>query len=75
MGTFDLMEPDAIRKMSINVSAALGTRVRKLAFDADISESSIVETALRKFIDAKSDEELKRKLKREGASLRRPNRK
>ena len=62
-----------IRKMSINVSAPLGRRVRELAYHAGVSESSIVETALLKLIDRKSDLALAKQLKRAGATLRRPN--
>jgi predicted transcriptional regulator len=64
---------EKIRKMSINVPATLGRRVKQLAFNADVSESSIVEAALRKLIDAKSDAVLAKQLRREGATLRRPN--
>ena len=64
---------EKIRKMSINISASLGRRVKQLAFNAGVSESSIVEAALRKLIDAKSDEALAKQLRRQGATLRRPN--
>jgi len=64
---------DKIRKMSINVPASLGRRVKQLAFNAEVSESAIVEAALRKLIDAKSDSVLTKQLKREGATLRRSN--
>ncbi|MBC5816574.1 MAG: hypothetical protein GIW97_08540 [Candidatus Eremiobacteraeota bacterium] len=64
---------DKIRKMSINVPASLGRRVKQLAFNAEVSESAIVEAALRKLIDTKTDAVLTKQLKREGATLRRPN--
>ena len=64
---------EKIRKMSINIPAPLGRRVKQLAFSAQVSESSIVEAALRKLIDSKSDTTLAKLLRREGATLRRPN--
>ncbi len=64
---------DKIRKMSINVPASLGRRVKELAFNAGVSESAIVEAALRRMIESKTDAVLAKQLKREGATLRRPN--
>ena len=64
---------DKIRKMSVNIPASLGRRVKHLAFNAQVSESSIVEAALRKLLDAKSEAALAKQLRREGATLRRPN--
>jgi len=59
-------------KMSMNVPVDLGARARRLAFDLRLSDSAIVETALRAFF-AQSDDDRKigELLRRHGASLRR----
>ena len=40
----------ALRKLSINVPEEIGLRLKRLAFDHDVSESSIIEIALREFL-------------------------
>jgi len=45
-------------KLSLNVSPETGRRLRRLAFEQRLSESSIVETALRLFFARGDDEEL-----------------
>jgi len=64
--------PGRLSKMSMNVSRDLSARLRRLAFDARLSESSIVEVALRTFL-AQSDDDQKigDLLRRHGATLRR----
>jgi|GEM_PF-3592081 len=61
-----MQQTDKIRKMSINVAAPLGQRVRQLVFNAEVSESAIVEAALTKQIDSKTDTALTKQLKRQG---------
>lgn len=58
-------------KLSINVSEDLGTRLRTLAFNERVSESSIVEVALALFYEGGDDEALAEMLRSRGASLRR----
>ncbi|MBC5808462.1 MAG: hypothetical protein ACR2KS_02735 [Candidatus Eremiobacter antarcticus] len=58
-------------KLSLNVSPETGRRLRRLAFEQRLSESSIVETALRLFFARGDDEELGSVLRELGASLRR----
>jgi hypothetical protein len=58
-------------KLSINVAEDLGSRLRTLAFNERVSESSIVEVALALFYEAGDDEALAELLRSRGASLRR----
>jgi len=58
-------------KLSINVADDLGRRLRRLAFDLRLSESSIVEVALASFYQRGDDEELAQLLRASGATLRR----
>ena len=58
-------------KLSINVSSEVGTRLRRLAFDERLSESSIVEVALGLLFAKTSDASLGKFLRERGASLRR----
>jgi len=58
-------------KLSINVAEDLGSRLRTLAFNERLSESSIVEVALAIFYEAGDDEALAEVLRSRGASLRR----
>ena len=58
-------------KLSINVAEDLGSRLRTLAFNERVSESSIVEVALALFYEAGDDEVLAELLRARGASLRR----
>lgn len=61
-------------KLSVNVSREIGMRLRRIAFDERISESSIVEIALDGLFDGRSDSQLGALLRDKGASLRRPGR-
>jgi predicted transcriptional regulator len=59
-------------KLSVNVSAEIGGRLRRLAFDERLSESSIVEIALSQlFGKILNDSALGRFLRDHGATLRR----
>ena len=60
-------------KLSVNVSPDVGARLRRLAFDERLSESSIVEVALGQlFAKIATDAGLGRFLREHGATLRRP---
>ncbi len=58
-------------KLSINVAEDLGARLRRLAFDLRVSESSIVEVALGLLYEAGDDHVIADILRLRGASLRR----
>ena len=63
---------DPAVKLSVNVSGEVGGRLRRLAFDERLSESSIVEIALAQlFGKNSSDGPLGRFLREHGATLRR----
>jgi predicted transcriptional regulator len=63
----------AVVKLSVNVSADVGNRLRRVAFNERISESSVVEIALAQlFGRSGSDAALGRTLREQGATLRRP---
>ena len=61
-----------LRKLSINVSQEIGLRLRRLAFEQDVSESSIIEIALREFLDHEPRRGWESALRQKGATLRRP---
>lgn len=58
-------------KLSINVAEDLGARLRRLAFDLRVSESSIVEVALGLLYESGEDHDIADILRSRGASLRR----
>jgi predicted transcriptional regulator len=58
-------------KLSINVAHEIGERLRRLAFDRRVSESSIVEVALQALYADRDDHALAHVLREGGASLRR----
>jgi len=58
-------------KLSLNVSPDTGARLRRLAFEQRLSESSIVEAALCMLFQRGDDEQLGTLLRTLGASLRR----
>jgi hypothetical protein len=62
--------PNAM-KLSINVSREIGNRLRRLAFDRRVSESSIVEVALQALYADRDDHALAHVLREGGATLRR----
>ena len=61
-------------KLSVNVSHDIGSRLRKIAFDERLSESSIVEIALESLFSKSSDSQIGKFLRDRGASLRRTTR-
>jgi hypothetical protein len=61
-------------KLSVNVSGETGRRLRKVAFEERLSESSIVEIALTMLFTRTSDANLGKYLRERGASLRRGSR-
>lgn len=67
-------EVDALYKLSINLSDTVAQRLRRMAFDHSVSESSIIEVALKELFRSAPAAQLGDFLKRRGANLRRPNR-
>jgi hypothetical protein len=61
-------------KLSVNVSSAIGERLRKLAFEERVSESSIVEIALAVLFEGAEENEIGPFLRERGATLRRGGR-
>jgi hypothetical protein len=62
--------PPARSKLSVNVSHAVSERLRSLAYDYRLSESSIVEVALTIFFERGDDALLGVLLRQLGATLR-----
>lgn len=58
-------------KFSINLSSDVGSVLKQVAFDNRVSESSVVEVALRQLLRRVSHERLGAYLKQNGACLRR----
>lgn len=58
-------------KFSINISAEVGAELRRIAFEERVSESSIIEIALRQLFRKVSPDRLGMFLKQNGACLRR----
>lgn len=58
-------------KLSLNVSDVLGRRLRQLAFNMRLSESSVVDVALKLLFSDRDDDEIESLLKDNGACLRR----
>lgn len=61
-------------KLSVNVSNDIGSRLRKIAFDERLSESSIVEISLDMLFAKSTDAQIGKFLRDRGASLRRATR-
>jgi len=61
-------------KLSVNVSSEIGKRLRKVAFEERLSESSIVEIALEMLFSRTTDATVGKYLREHGASLRRVGR-
>ena len=59
------------QKFSINLSADLGNELKQIAFQQRVSESSIIEVALRQIFHRISPDRLGAFLKQNGACLRR----
>ncbi len=70
----DFAGADSAIKLSVNVSGAIGRRLRKVAFEERLSESSIVEIALALLFTRTSEANLGKYLRERGASLRRGGR-
>ena len=58
-------------KLSVNVSEVIGQRLRRIAFEERLSESSIVEVALDLLFGRTTDANVGKFLRERGASLRR----
>lgn len=58
-------------KLSVNVSGDVGQRLRRIAFEERLSESSIVQIALTLMFDQTTDASVGAFLRNQGASLRR----
>jgi hypothetical protein len=65
------LTPPGTLKLSINVATGIGNRLRRLAFENRVSESSIVEVALTALYDGRDDADLAEVLRDRGARLRR----
>jgi len=65
-------KPASLRKLSINVSQESGLRLKRLVFEQDVSESAIIEIALREFLDREPRRGWESALRQKGATLRRP---
>ncbi len=61
-------------KLSVNVTHDVGSRLRKIAFQERLSESSIVEIALESLFAKSTDAQIGNFLRDRGASLRRSTR-
>jgi hypothetical protein len=64
------ISPDLV-KLSVNVSGEIGTRLREVAFQQRLSESSIVEVALGLLFRRSDGPSLGSVLRQHGATLRR----
>jgi predicted transcriptional regulator len=58
-------------KLSVNVSSDVGHRLRDIAYTERLSESSIVQIALRQMFERTTNAEIGDFLRENGASLRR----
>jgi predicted transcriptional regulator len=58
-------------KLSVNVSPDIGHLLRQIAYGERLSESSIVQIALRQMFERTTDAEIGDFLRQNGASLRR----
>lgn len=58
-------------KFSVNVSAVIGNELKRAAFEHQVSESSVIEIALRQLFGRVSKERLGTFLRQNGACLRR----
>jgi hypothetical protein len=58
-------------KFSVNVSADVGLELKRIAFDNRVSESSVIEIALRQLFGRVTKERLGLFLRQNGACLRR----
>ncbi len=63
--------PARAQKLSVNVTSDVARRLKRLAFEQQLSESSIVEVALQLLFTRGTDTSLGSLLRQHGASLRR----
>jgi hypothetical protein len=63
--------PSNALKFSVNLSSDVGSELKRVAFEQRVSESSIIEIALRQLFRRVSHERLGAFLKQNGACLRR----
>lgn len=63
--------PENALKFSINLSSEVGSELRRIAFEERVSESSVIEIALRQLFRKVSSERLGAFLRQNGACLRR----
>jgi hypothetical protein len=78
LGTKSRAEPSLVSstvKLSVNVSEGVGLRLRQLAFEHRLSESSIVEVALGLLFRRNDGPSLGTLLRQNGATLRRKRQK
>jgi hypothetical protein len=63
--------PSNAQKFSVNLSSEIGTKLKQIAFEHQVSESSIIEIGLRQLFRRVSPERLGAFLKQNGECLRR----
>jgi hypothetical protein len=63
--------PNNALKFSVNLSADVGSELKRIAYEQRVSESSVIEIALRQLFRRVSPERLGAFLKQNGACLRR----
>ena len=66
-----LGSPANALKFSVNISSDVGSDLKRIAFDNRVSESSVIEIALRQLFTRVSKERLGVFLRQNGACLRR----
>ena len=74
MRKFNARESDGLYKLSINLQGTVAQKLRRIAFEHTVSESSVIEIALKELFRCAPHGQLGDFLKRRGATLRRPNR-
>ena len=62
---------DPLAKLSVNVPLSCARKLRSIRYHHGLSTSSVVEAALRAFFARKSDEQIARRARKVGATLRR----
>lgn len=66
------IEPESqTQKISVNVPASVGERVRRIAFETNVSKSSIVQISLELLFAKTNDATIGDYLRERGATLRR----
>jgi hypothetical protein len=67
----ELGAPSQAVKISVNLSRDVGAELKRIAYEQNVSESSVIEIALRQLFRRVSPERLGAFLKENGACLRR----